>query len=161
MTLLDAREDDPKQARKRKIRGIVAIVVVVVVLAIGLLGFLLGHGWWFRYCPEERIAGHFFDALQKQDYNTAYGIWMQDPDWRQHPDRHPKYPFGDFYRDWGPGGEWGLIKTQKVFGASTCPGGGTGVVVDVVVNDRAEHAQVWVEKSDHTLSYPPCELMFH
>jgi hypothetical protein len=161
MTLLDAREDDPKQGRKRKIRGIVAIAVVVVVLAVGLLGFLLGHGWWFRYWPEERIAGHFFNALQKQDYNTAYGIWMQDPDWRQHPDRHPKYPFGDFYRDWGPGGEWGLVKTQRVYGASTCPGGGTGVVVDVVVNDRAEHAQVWVEKSDHTMSYPPCELMFH
>ena len=35
-----------------------------------------------------------------------------------------------------------------------------GVVVDVVVNDRTEHAQVWVEKSDKTLSYPPCELLF-
>jgi hypothetical protein len=33
--------------------------------------------------------------------------------------------------------------------------------VDVVVNDRAEHAQVWVEKSDKTLSFPPCELIFH
>jgi hypothetical protein len=32
--------------------------------------------------------------------------------------------------------------------------------VDVIVNDRAEHAQVWVEKSDHTLSFPPCELIF-
>jgi hypothetical protein len=29
------------------------------------------------------------------------------------------------------------------------------------VNERTEHAQVWVEKSDHTLSYPPCELLFH
>ena len=39
--------------------------------------------------------------------------------------------------------------------------GGSGVVVDVVVNDRAQHAQVWVEKSDKTLSFPPCELIFH
>jgi len=85
---------------------------------------------------------------------------MHDPQWQQHPDQHPKYLFNDFYRDWGPGGEWGLIKTQKVYGASTCPGGGSGVVVDVIVNDRTEHAQVWVEKSDHTLSYPPCELIF-
>jgi hypothetical protein len=138
-----------------------AIVLVVIVLAIGVLGFLLGHGWFFRYWPEEHIAGKFFAALQKRDYNTAYGIWMQDPQWQQHPDQHSKYPFGDFYRDWGPGGEWGIIKTQKVFGASTCPGGGSGIVVDAVVNDRAEHAQVWVEKSDHTMSYPPCELMFH
>ena len=137
------------------------IAVVIGALAIGVLGFLLGHGWWFRYWPEERVAGKFFAALEKQDYNTAYGIWMQDPGWQKHPEQHPKYPFGDFYRDWGPGGEWGLIKTQRVFGASTCPGGGSGIVVDVMVNDRAEHAQVWVEKSDHTMSYPPCELMFH
>jgi hypothetical protein len=152
MTLLDAKEIDVAKERKRK-RWIIAAVVAVLIVA-----FIV---WWNRFLPEKLVAGHFFDALQKQDYNTAYGIWMQDADWRQHPERHPKYPFGDFYRDWGPGGEWGLIKTQKVYGASTCPGGGSGIVVDVVVNDRAEHAQVWVEKSDHTMSYPPCELMFH
>jgi hypothetical protein len=34
-------------------------------------------------------------------------------------------------------------------------------VVDVIVNERrAKHAQVWVEKSDKTLSSPPCELLF-
>jgi hypothetical protein len=152
MTLLDAKEYDPQKARKRNMRIISAIAILVIVLALG---------WWFRYWPEERIVGHFFDALQKQDYKTAYGIWMHDPQWAEHPDEHPKYPYNDFYRDWGPGGEWGLIKTQKVYGASACPGGGSGVVVDVIVNDRTEHAQVWVEKSDHTLSYPPCELIFH
>jgi len=161
MTLLDAQEDDPRKARKRKNRIIAATALVVVVVGIGVLGFLLGYGWWFRYWPEERIVAHFFDAVQKQDYNKAYGIWMQDPDWEKHPEQHSKYPFADFYRDWGPGGEWGIIKTERVFGASTCPGGGSGIVVDVVVNDRAEHAQVWVEKSDHTMSYPPCELVFH
>jgi hypothetical protein len=151
MTLLDAREFDAAKERRRRVKIVVAIVVVLV---------LLGFGWWFRFWPEQRIAGRFFDALQKQDYNTAYGIWMQDPTWQQHPQQHARYPFNDFYRDWGPGGEWGLIKTEKVFGASTCPGGGTGVVVDVVVNDRAVHAQVWVEKSDKTMSFPPCELVF-
>jgi hypothetical protein len=151
MTLLDAKQYDPEKDRQRK-RKIISIVVAVILLA-GLI-------WWFRFWPEEHVAAKFFDALAQQDYNVAYGIWMQDPDWKQHPDRHAKYPFTDFYRDWGPGGEWGLIKTQRVFGASTCPGGGTGVVVDVVVNDRSEHAQVWVEKSDHTMSYPPCDLIF-
>jgi hypothetical protein len=151
MTLLDAKEYDPEKERKRKTRIISAIVVVII---------LLGLGWWFRYWPEERVAGRFFDSLQKQDYETAYGIWMQDPQWKQHPREHPKYLFNEFYRDWGPGGEWGLIKTQKVYGSSSCPGGGSGIVVDVVVNDRAQHAQVWVEKRDKTLSFPPCELMF-
>ena len=151
MTLLDAQEYDPAKAQKRRMRIISAITILVIVLALG---------WWFRYWPEERIVGHFFDSLQKQDHKTAYGIWMHDPQWQQHPGEHPKYPFNEFYRDWGPGGEWGLIKTYKVYGASTCPGGGSGVVVDVIVNDRSEHSQVWVEKSDHTLSYPPCELIF-
>lgn len=160
MTLLDAKQPDPQQAQKRRRGTIVVTAVVALVLMIGLLGFLTGHGWWFHYWPQERIVSHFFDALEKQDYKSAYGVWMHDPNWAQHPDQYSKYPFSDFYRDWGPGGEWGLIKSQKVFGASTCPGGGTGVVVDVVVNDRSEHAQVWVEKSDQTLSYPPCELLF-
>ena len=151
MTLLDAKEFDAEKERKRKKQIIFAVVIVLVV------GGLL---WWFRYWPEEHIASRFFNALQNQDFNTAYGIWMHDPQWQQHPGEHPKYPFNEFYRDWGPGGEWGAIKTQKVFGSSSCPGGGSGIVVDVVVNDRAEHAQVWVEKADKTLSFPPCDLVF-
>lgn len=151
MTLLDAAQYDEEKARKRKVR-IISVALLIVVIA--------GIVWWNRYWPEERIVGRFFTAIQNKDYNTAYGIWMHDPDWQKHPGEHPKYPFNEFYTDWGPGGQWGLIKTQKVNGASQCPGGGSGVVVDVIVNDRAEHAQVWVEKSDHTLSYPPCELLF-
>lgn len=151
MTLLDAKAYNPEKERRRRRIVITTIVVVAVVLFVV---------WWFRYWPQEHLVGKFFNALQKQDYKQAYALWMDDPNWEQHTDRHPKYPFNEFYRDWGPGGEWGLIKSFRVFGASTCPGGGSGVVVDVVVNDRAEHAQVWVEKSDHTLSYPPCDLVF-
>jgi hypothetical protein len=157
MTLLDAKEfDSEKESRRNK--RIIMIVSVVVILA-GLI-------WWFRYWPEERVVGHFFDALQKQDFNTAYGIWMHDPDWQQHPGQHSNYPFHEFYLDWGPAGQWGIVKTVKVNGVHPCPSlgsgtSGSGVLVDVIVNDRVQHAQVWVEKSDHTLSYPPCELIFH
>ncbi len=146
MTLLDAREYDPEKERKRKRRIISAIIVVLLVAALG---------WWFRYWPEERIADHFFEDLQKQDYEAAYGVWMHDPQWKQHPDRFPKYPYNDFYRDWGPGGEWGLIKSHKIFATGSPPGGGSGVVVDVTVNDRAQPARVWVEKSDKTMSFSP------
>ncbi len=151
MTLLDAQEYDSQKTRKRNQR---------IILAIAILLIVAGVVWWNRYWPEEHLVGKFFTALQAQDYKSAYAIWMHDPQWQQHPQNYPKYPFNEFYRDWGPGGEWGLIKTKTVYGASTCPGGGSGVVVDVIVNERTEHAQVWVEKSDHTLSYPPCELIF-
>jgi hypothetical protein len=153
MTLLDAQEYDAEKARKRTKKIVLSIAIVLIVA--GLL-------WWNRYWPEEHVAKQFFAALQKQDYKAAYGIWMHDPQWEQHPEQHPKYPFNEFYTDWGPGGQWGLIKTQKMYGSSGCPGGGSGIVVDFVVNDRTEHAQVWVEKSDKTLGYPPgpCELIF-
>jgi hypothetical protein len=146
MTLLDAKEYDPLKERKRRARIISAIVVLL------LLGFL---GWWFRYWPEERVAERFFDALQSKDYETAYGIWMHDPQWKQHPDHYPKYPYNEFYRDWGPGGEWGLIKSHKIYAVGAPPGGGSGVIVDVTVNERAERARVWVEKSDKTMSFSP------
>ena len=157
MTLLDAQEYDPEKGRKRTKRIISAIGLVVIILLLG---------WWFRYWPQEHSVGRFFAAIQKQDYKTAYAIWQHDPEWEKHLDRKPihDYPFADFYRDWGPGGEWGLIKTYSVYGASKCPSvsgiSSSGVVVDVVVNDRVQHAQVWVESSDRTLSYPPCELIF-
>ncbi len=156
MTLLDAKQYDPEKARKKR-NQIISAILSVLVLASLL--------WWFRYWPQERIVGHFFEALQKQDYKSAYGIWMHDPEWQKRSEKYTKYPFNDFYRDWGPGGEWGLVKSYRVYGASKCPSLGgnssSGVVVDVVVNDRTEHAQVWYEKSDRTLGYPPCELLFH
>jgi hypothetical protein len=151
MTLLDAKEFDPeKESRKRK-RLILGISVIVIVLLLG---------WWFRYWPEEHIVKNFFAALKKQDFNTAYAIWQHDPKWQLHPGEYAKYPFNEFYRDWGPSGQWGVIKTAKVNGSHPCPAPSSGVLVDVIVNDRVEHAQVWVEKSDHTMSYPPCELIF-
>ena len=146
MTLLDAKEYDPEKERRKKV-GIVSAIAFLL-----LAGFFL---WWFRYWPEERVAEHFFDALQKQEYESAYGIWMHDPQWRQHPDRYKRYPFNEFYTDWGPGGQWGLVKSYKIYAAGTPPGGGSGVIVDMIVNDRAEHARVWVEKSDKTMSFSP------
>ena len=155
MTLLDAKEFNPeKESRKRK-RLILGLTVVVILLALG---------WWFRYWREEHIVGNFFEALQKQDFKTAYAIWQHDPEWQRHPDSKNvhDYPFAEFYRDWGPSGQWGIIKTAKVNGASPCvPPPSSGILVDVIVNDRVEHAQVWVEKSKHTLGYPPCQLIFH
>ena len=146
MTLLDAQHYDEAAARRRRHRIISAVVLLLIVL------WLI---WTYRNFPEERIVSHFFSALEGQDYETAYGIWMHDPQWKQHPQKFSSYPFNEFYRDWGPGGEWGLIKSYKIYASGTPKGGGSGVVVEVIVNDRAEHARVWVEKKDKTLSFSP------
>jgi hypothetical protein len=146
MTLLDAKQFDEAASKRR--RNVIASIVVVVLL-------LAYFAWEMRNYPEERVANHFFAALQKQDYETAYGIWMHDPQWRQHPQNYKQYPYNEFYTDWGPGGEWGLIKSYKIYASAVPAGGGSGVVVEVEVNQRAEHARVWVQKSDKTMSFSP------
>ena len=147
MTLLDAKEYDEARVIRRR-RRIVAVVSIIIIL--GFLGYRL------RFWPEEHLVEKFFTALQKQDYETAYGIYMADPGWKQHPQQHPLYPFNEFYQDWGPGGDWGLIKNFRIYASGECPKGGSGVIVEVVVNGRAEHAQLYVQKSDKTFSPSPC-----
>jgi hypothetical protein len=144
-TIFEAPPYNPERDRRRR------LVVITIIIAALLLAVI---GYRYRNWPSERLVARFFDALQHKQYDVAYGIWMHDPDWKQHAERYPKYPFNEFYQDWGPGGEWGLINSFKVDGSDD-PKGGSGVVVVVTVNDRAEKARLWVEKSDKTLTYSP------
>src|SRR4029077_15657260 len=137
---------DFARARRRKIKIAGAVIVVLVAMWLA---------WAYRNWPEEHVAERVFGALQKQECAAAYGIWMNDPQWRQHPEQHSKYPFNEFYTDWGPGGEWGLVKSHEIYGSAIPKGGGSGVVVEVIVNGRSTHARVWVEKSDKTMTFSP------
>jgi hypothetical protein len=154
MTLFEAQPYDPARARKRRGK-IIAIIVVLILLAL--------LAWHFRYWREEHQVNQFFDALQTQSYERAYGLWMNDPNWKQHPEQYSRYPFPEFYQDWGPGGEWGLVKTHSIDGVAVPKGGNagafvtpSGVVVVVTVNQRiGDKAHIWVEKKDNTLSFSP------
>ncbi len=94
MTLFEAQPYDPARARRRRSR---IIVIAVVVLVLGLLA------WHFRYWREERQVDRFFDALQEQKFEQAYGVWMNDPDWKQHPDKYSRYHVFRFHEGLGPG----------------------------------------------------------
>jgi hypothetical protein len=154
MTLFEARPYDASSGRKK----LILIIALVLVVIIGALVW-----WQLRFWPEERIVDHFFDALQQQDYAKAYGIWMHDTFWKDHRARYARYSFDDFIRDWGPGSEWGLIKSHKLDGAAVPKGYSgspfavsSGVVVVVTVNDRiANKAHIWVQKDDQTLGFSP------
>ena len=143
---MDAKEYDPVRERRRKLRIWTAVSLVLVVAFLA---------WMFRFWPEERIVDHFFAALQQQQFEKAYGIWLHDPDWQQHPQQYAQYPYNEFYRDWGPGGEYGPIKSYRIYASGSPKGGGSGVIVEVVVNERYEHARVWVEKKTKTLTFSP------
>ncbi|MGO9403238.1 MAG: hypothetical protein ACLPVW_07185 [Terriglobales bacterium] len=147
MTLLDAQPYDTAKARRRRIRIAVSIVVVIAVATLA---------WMYRNWPEEHAVDKFFAALEHQNYEAAYGIYFNDPTWVQHRQKYSQYTYADFYRDWGPGGEWGLIKSYRVYGSANTKGFGRGgVVVEVIVNERSEHARMFVQKSDKTLTVYP------
>jgi hypothetical protein len=144
-TLFEAPEYDPRREKRRKQQIAGAIVLVII---------LLGIGWIFRNYPEERVVKHFFSALEAKDYERAYGVWVADRDWKQHPQQHPRYPFNEFLQDWGPTSEWGVIRSYKIDGTAN-PKRGSGVVVQVTINGRSEPARLWVEKSDKSLTFSP------
>jgi len=145
-TLFDAKPYDPAKDRQKRNRILLICGVVILIAALF---------WWFRFLPYEHRVDQFFTALEQQNYEQAYGIWMHDADWKQHPQKYARYTYGSFYLDWGPGGEWGLIKSHKVIGTIVPKGSTTGVVVGIIVNQRAEQCHIWMDRRDKTMSFSP------
>jgi hypothetical protein len=146
MTLMDAQKFDEGRARRRRNAVIIGIVAALI------LAWVAYH---VRNYPERRAANKFFAALQHQDIEGAYGIWLRDLDWKQHPAKYSNYTYKDFYQDWGPASEWGTIKSYSIDCSYSTS---SGVIVQATVNRRAQHAYVWVDKSDKTLHFSPNEI---
>src|ERR1700756_2880510 len=105
MTLMDAKEyDDSRDRRRRK------LILVTIVAAL----ILAWVGYHFRNYSERHTVDKFFNALQQQKLEDAFAIWFQDPQWKQHTEKYAKYGYGEFQQDWGPSGEWGIIKSYSV-----------------------------------------------
>jgi hypothetical protein len=149
MTLLNAPAYDPRRARRKK------ELLAAGLLSLVLVGLLTYRFWYWR---EERTVDKFFSHLEQKDYEGAYGIWLADTEWRQHPQKYERYTYGDFYGDWGPGGEWGLIKSHKIEATVRPPQGGSGVIIVVTINQRAQKSYLWVEKRDLSLTFSPYEV---
>jgi hypothetical protein len=145
-TIFTAKEFNPEKQRRRRQR--VALVVSILIVVGGLF-------YMFRFWPYEHRVDRFLTAVENRDYQHAYAIWQNDSQWQQHPERYKKYPFSDFYNDWGPSGEWGIIKEHKIDGAASPKTGGTGVIVQVTVNQRVEKLRLWVERQDKTITWSP------
>jgi hypothetical protein len=149
-TLFNAQPYDEAKARRRRLwiaGAIVAIIAIAVVL------------WFNRYWPEERQVKQFFAQLQAQNYEGAYATWMNDQNWKQHPEAYKRYGFHAFYLDWGPGGEWGPIRSYKIVAAQKPRPDASGVVIGVRVNDRKKLCSVRVEFKDKSLGFSPDEMV--
>lgn len=155
MGLLDAKEYDPSP-RKRLIRVIVAVIIVAIIA--GAAYFL------FRYQPEKNVVNAMFDAIQAKDFEKAYGIYKADPGWKQHTDKYKDYPFNQFYLDWGPQGDYGVITSHRIDCAVEPEKKGfqspTGVIVVVRINNRSDRTEsLWVEKSTKTIGVSPDKVL--
>ena len=156
MTLLNAPEyNASRETRNRNLLvGAGILVLLSAVLCVG--GYLLGHGWFFSNLPVEHRIDTFLTTLQNKDYAKAYGIWMNDPDWQQHPQKY-EYKLQRFTEDWTTASDWGPITWHHV---DLSKRDGSGIIIAVSVNHRPKRLFLWYEKSNGTLTYSPRELQY-
>lgn len=156
MALMDAKEYDPRPAQRRN-RIIATAVVVVLAVAVYL--------YLTRYDSEKKVINKFFQAIEQKDYDAAYGIYFADPDWKQHPEKYTAYTINQFKLDWGPQGEYGTITSHQIDCALEPPKkdfvSPSGVVIVVIINNRAEPRSMWVEKKSKTVSDSPVTVACH
>lgn len=156
MGLMDAKEYDPRPAQRRWRLLLTALVIVIAIFLVW---------WFFRFYPEDRVINKFFSAIEHKDFDTAYGLYFADPDWKQHPQKYNQYPLPQFMLDWGPSSEYGTITSHKIECTTEPPTKAyrspTGVIVVVSVNHRPETTSMWVEKKSKSISLSPQEVICH
>lgn len=156
MSLMDAPAYDPTRDNRRRNVIIGVIVAVLLFGAVAFSGFVSGHGWLYTNLPYEHRVNNFFNALQDKDYAKAYGIYYNDPDWQQHPQKYSSYPLSRFTTDWTKDSPInGPITWHHVDKSVTAGSGhfGTGVIVAVRVN--GDHKIfMYVNRADKTMTWP-------
>jgi hypothetical protein len=130
-------------------------IFVAALVLLTVAGFLLGHGWLFLNLPAEHKVKVFLSTVETGDYAKAYGLWNNDPEWQQHPQKYTDYPLQRFTEDFSTQSEWkGPVKSFHVDFSKRDE---TGTVVASTVNG-GPNLTLKVQKSDGTLSFFPYEL---
>jgi hypothetical protein len=155
MTLLNAPEYDGRRENMKRnvLVGSGALVALVLVLFFG--GYLLGHGWFFSNLPAEHRVNSFFTALEAKDYAKAYGIFYNDADWQQHPQKYD-YTLKRFTEDWTTESPVKAAITNHHVDISKTDGTGrfgTGIIVAVRLNGDHKIFVYYIKK-DGTLMWP-------
>jgi hypothetical protein len=155
MTLLNAPQfDEQKETRKRNML-IGSGVLIATIALLTVAGFLLGHGWLFTNLPVEHRVSTFLSALQSQDYPKAYGIFYNDSEWQQHPDKYKDYPLQRFTEDFTTESDWKApISSYHVDFSKRDH---TGVVVASTINGST-NLTLKYQSSDGTLAFFPFVL---
>jgi hypothetical protein len=143
MTLLDAPEFDAARSKRK---------ILILQCCAGALVLLLVTWWlmasqpvdwpwnWNRYLFGRSAVNKFLSAVEADDLTRAYGIWVNDKNWQQHPAQHSVYPYARFQGDWSatsPDNEYGAIRSHKIALAARY---GNGLLVAVLINGRKSDA---------------------
>jgi hypothetical protein len=143
MTLLDAPVFDEARESRRK----------SILLGCGALLLLLFVGWWLvagrpvdwpwnwnSHLRGRMAVNKFLTDVEKNDLSAAYGVWIHDKDWQQHPEKSSAYPFARFEQDWSPtspDNEYGVIQSHKIAAARMY---GNVLLVAAFINGRKSKA---------------------
>ncbi len=143
MTLLDAPQFDAARARRHALFIGIGAAVLFALFVIWWLVASRPIDWpwyWNRYLFGRVTVNRFMDALESDNLPDAYGIWMHDKNWQQHPQRYNLYPYSRFQGDWGsmsPSNEYGPIHSHRIAEAARY---GNGLLVAILINGRKSDA---------------------
>jgi hypothetical protein len=159
MTLLDAPKFDEVRDRRRR---------TILTLSVCLLGLLFITWWlaanhpvdwpwnWNAHLFGRSAVNRFLTAVEKNDLPGAYGIWMHDKNWQQHPQKYGVYPFDRFEQDWSPqspDNEYGNIQSHRIAAARMY---GNVLLVAIFINGRKSDAlNLAYDPKTKTLSFSP------
>jgi hypothetical protein len=142
-------EPPPETTHKSRVAAFTAVALV--------FGVAVTLWFTFRYYPEKKVAGQFFDALVAGDTDRAYAIWKPTSSYRKN----------DFLADWGPTGYYGPVKSYKIMSA-TEPKKSDSIAVTVAFspyspmpssNDeksvKTKDVTLWISPQDKSFSFPP------
>jgi hypothetical protein len=159
MTLMDApRFDVARDRRNRLIISASAAAVGVLFITWWLVaGRPVDWPWnWDTHLFGRAAINQFLTAVEKNDLKDAYGIWMHDPNWQQHPDEYHTYPFSRFQDDWSsssPDNDYGAIRSHKIAAARVY---GNVLLVAVLINGRKSDAlNLDYDPKTKTLNFSP------
>jgi hypothetical protein len=162
MTLLDAPAYDAARARRNQTILWTAVALLVVLFVGGwiIAGMPVDWPWrWWTHFQARTTANHFLDAVQQNDMQKAYGIWLHDPDWQKHPNEHAVYPFDRFQQDWSPNSsanEYGAIRTHKIVAARMS---GNVLLMGIRINGLRSNALFLnYDPKTKALGFSPVEL---
>lgn len=143
MTLMDAPKYDVEGAvlRRRIIFG------VVFTIGFAIIGWWLFCGapkdwpwYWNIHRKGSNTVNRFMQAVESNQMEKAYGIWLNDPNWKTDDKEPLNYEYKKFLQDWGPNGDqndFGVIHSHMIAGQRVY---GNVLVLGLLVNNRKSGA---------------------